>query len=103
MPIIAVLEYRLPYGRQIDQGLEVSEEIAAIAEKLGPNRRLAYEMLSNGAISWTIENLEKEEDEDIQLVFNPTHEKGLAGLEKMLKRWNSKMTGSSNVPTAEPL
>lgn len=87
MPMIDITEYRLPNGSRYEHLLEVTEDVAAKVTLLNAaNCHIEYELLRDGTQSWTIADRVEEQDIDMELCFNPTHEKGVEALAKMIMR-----------------
>lgn len=99
MNTIHVTQYVLPHGRREEHELPVTESVAAyVAELNKQNKHIEMEILRDGTMSWTIADREEEEDVAMELCFNPTNEKSIASLEKMLDDY--KEAAAKSAPLA---
>lgn len=88
---ITVTQYVLPHGHREVHQLPVTESVAAYVEQLNKeNKHIEMEILRDGTMSWTISDREEEEDVAMELCFNPTNEKSIASLEKMLEEYKKR-------------
>jgi len=107
MPLVDILEFRLPNGRQIPQQKQVDDETFAKWELLKAEKlELQFEFLRTGDASFTIADSEEEEDVGMELCFTPNQEGISATLKKLImgfdiEAWKKRKAERAELAEAE--